>query len=82
MSSRIRFFHERESAQETHEFLNMHGIKSFIRERTPSTVQPDEVPYGFDIFILRDEDLAEAWKLLDYEYGKSFGDTGTITPSS
>lgn len=82
MSSRIRFFREWEGAQSTHEFLNRHKIKSFIRERTPGTVQNNEVPYGFDIFILRDEDLAEAWKLLDYEYGKSFGDTGTIDASA
>lgn len=74
MSSRIRFFREPERAQATREFLIGHGIKTFIRERSPSTVQEGEEPYGFDIYILRDEDLAEAWKLLDYEFGKNWGE--------
>jgi len=77
MSSRIRFFREPERAKATREFLIGHGIKTFIRERSPSTVQEGEEPYGFDIYILRDEDLAEAWKLLDYEFGKSWGEGGS-----
>ncbi len=74
MSSRVRFFREAEKANTTREFLTLHNIKNFIRERSPSTVTQGEEPYGFDIFILRDEDLAEAWKLLEYEFGKTWGE--------
>lgn len=75
MSSRIRFFREAEPAKLTREFLTSHNIKNFIRERSPSTVTQGEEPYGFDIFILRDEDLADAWKLLAYEFGNDWGET-------
>ena len=74
MSSRVRFFREIESAKMTREFLTTHNIKNFIRERSPSTVAPGEEPYGFDVFVLRDEDLTEAWKLLAYEFGKDWGE--------
>lgn len=76
MSSRIRFFRETEKAQATREFLVGHGLKTFIRERSPSTVKEGEEPYGFDVYILRDEDLAEACKLLEYEFGTSWGEAG------
>ena len=75
MSSRIRFFRESDPAKTTREFLTNHNIKNFIRERSLSTVAAGEEPYGFDVFILRDEDLAEAWKLLEYEFGKQWGET-------
>ncbi len=58
-----------------------HNIKNFIRERSPTTVAQGEEAFGFDIFILRDEDLAEAWKLLDYEFGKSWGENSNTSPS-
>ena len=74
MSSRIRFFREAEQAQITREFLTTHNIKNFIRERSPSTVSQGEESYGFDVFVLRDEDLAEAWKLLAYEFGNEWGE--------
>lgn len=75
MSNKIRFFREAEKAQATREFLIGHNIKSFIRARTPSTVKEGEDPYGFDIFVLRDEDVVEALRLLKYEFGSSWGET-------
>ena len=74
MSSRVRYFRDADQAKITREFLNAHNIKNFIRERTPSTVAAGEVAHGFDIFILRDEDLADAWKLLSYEFGGLWGE--------
>jgi hypothetical protein len=75
MSGRIKFFREREQANETRQFLNTRGIKSYTRERTPSTVTPGEAPYGYDVLVLRDEDVEEARQLLDYEYGCDWGES-------
>ena len=36
MSSRIKFFKDVAQAIKTHKFLNMRGIKSYLRERSPS----------------------------------------------
>lgn len=74
MSGRIKFFRDREQANETRQFLNTHGIKSYTRERTPSTVMPGEEPFGFDLLVLREEDVEEAHQLLDYEYGHDWGE--------
>jgi hypothetical protein len=52
----------------------MRGIKSYTRERTPTTVMPGEEPYGYDLLVLRDEDVEEARQLLDYEYGHDWGE--------
>jgi len=43
MSGRIKFFREREQANETRQFLNTRGIKTYTRERTPSTVYATEI---------------------------------------
>lgn len=74
MSFRIKFFRSGDQVQETKQFLNMRGIKSYTRERTPSTVMPGEEPYGFDLLILREEDVEEAKQLLEYEYGNDWGE--------
>lgn len=74
MSGRIKFFREREQANETRQFLNTRGIKSYTRERTPSTVMPGEEPYGYDVLVLREEDVEEARQLLDYEFGCEWGE--------
>lgn len=48
MSSRIKFFKDVAQAMETHKFLNMRGIKSYLRERAPSTVASGEEPFVAD----------------------------------
>ena len=75
MSSRIKFFRDVTQAMETHKFLNMRGIKSYLRERSPSTVAPSEEPYGADVFVLRDEDVEEARQLVLFEFGGTWGET-------
>jgi hypothetical protein len=74
MSSRVKFFRDGTQAHETRQFLNTRGIKSYLRERSPSTVKPGEEPFGFDVFVLRDEDVEEACQLLLYEFGSSWGE--------
>jgi hypothetical protein len=74
MSGRIKFFRNGEQANETRQFLNMRGIKTYTRERTPSTVMPGEELYGYDLLVLRDEDVEEARELLEYEYGHEWGE--------
>ncbi len=78
MSCRIRFFRDGKQAKETRQFLNGRGIKSYLRERSPSTVVPGEEPYGFDVFILCDDDVDEARQLLDYEFGRGWGETTAV----
>ncbi len=75
MSSRVKFFRESTQAHETRQFLNTRGIKSYIRERTPTTVAKGEDPFGYDVFVLREEDVAEAKQILLYEFGGSWGET-------
>lgn len=75
MTCRIKFFRDGKQARETRQFLNTHGIKSYLRERSPSTVIPGEEPFGFDVFILKDDDIEDAKQLLAYEFGGSWGET-------
>ena len=75
MSTRIKFFRNELELRETFRFLNSHGIKTYIRNRTPSTVAPGEEAFGFDLFVLRDADVEEARQLLDYEFGSQYGET-------
>ncbi len=75
MSSRVKFFRDSVQANETRRFLNTRGIKSYLRERTPTTVSPGEEPFGYDVFVLRDEDVDEARQLLLYEFGNNWGET-------
>ena len=77
MSTRIKFFREQEQARETQMFLNTRAIKSYIRTRTPSTVAPGEEPYGFDLFVLKDDDVDEARQVLNYEFGSTWGEAIT-----
>ena len=77
MSTRIKFFREQDQARETQVFLNTHAIKSYIRTRTPSTVAPGEEPYGFDLFVLKDDDVDEARQVLNYEFGTTWGEAVT-----
>ncbi len=72
MSTRIKFFRDGRQANESRQFLANHGIKTFLREREGA--RPHDPPRGFDLFALRDEDSEDARKLLDYEYGESWGD--------
>ncbi|GEM_PF-4473327 len=74
MSTRIKFFRDGGQAQETRQFFNTHGIKTYLRERSPSTVTPGEETFGTDLFVLREDDVAEAKQLLDYEFGRCWGD--------
>jgi hypothetical protein len=75
MACRIKFFRSKEQVLETQRFFNARGIKCFTRERSPGNVGRGEEPFGFDLFILRDEDVDEAKELLNYEYGSEWGDT-------
>ena len=75
MTCRSKFFRDGKQAKETRQFLNTRGIKSYLRERSPSTVTPGEEPFGFDVFILKDEDIDEARQLLSYEFGAGWGET-------
>ncbi len=77
MSTRIKFFREHEQARETRMFLNTHAIKNYIRTRTPSTIAPGEEPYGFDLFVLKDDDVETAHQLLNYEFGRTWGETSS-----
>lgn len=74
MSTRIKFFREQDQARETQVFLNTRAIKSYIRTRIPSTTAPGEEPYGFDLFVLRDDDVDEARQVLNYEFGAGWGE--------
>ena len=74
MAARIKFFRDRVQAQETLRFLNAHRIRGFVRERLPSTATPDQELFGFDLFVLRDDDVDNAKKLLSYEYGNEWGE--------
>jgi hypothetical protein len=74
MSTRIKFFRESVQAQETRQFLSTHGIKSYLRERSASTVAPGEEAFGYDLYALRDEDIPEARQLLEYEFGSQWGE--------
>ena len=74
MANRIKFFRNKEQIGETERFLNTRGIKCFIRERSPGTVASGEEPFGFDLFILRDEDVETAKEVLDGEFGHEWGE--------
>lgn len=65
MGTLIKFCKMLDEAQYTQQFLLEHSIKSYVRERDPEEVAPGEDPYGFDVFVLRDDDLAEAKELLE-----------------
>ncbi len=77
MSTRIKFFRERDQVHNTHQFLNTRGIKSYIRERAPSTTAQGEEPYGFDLYALRDEDVDEARQIIAFEFGSGWGENPT-----
>jgi hypothetical protein len=74
MSTRIRFFRTEEQARDTRQYLSAHGIKSYLRDRTSTKLAPGEEAFGFDLFALKDEDVETARQLLDYEFGKNWGE--------
>ena len=74
MSARIRFFRDFKQAHETQEFLITHNIKSYLCKRTPETTIKGEDPYGFDVFVLREDDVKDAHQILDFEYGSEWGE--------
>lgn len=53
------------------------AIKTYLRDRTSTTVLlgASEEKFGCDLFVLRDDDAPEARQLLDYEYGKGWGES-------
>jgi hypothetical protein len=73
MSVRIKFFKEQTQAKETLEFLNGMNFKSFLRERDKMHAKPGEDPAGYDLFVLRDDDVADARKALDFQFGGEWG---------
>jgi hypothetical protein len=72
MSVRIKYFKREMQANESRQSLANHSIKSFLRERQGP--HPHDPPAGFELFVLRDEDLDEARQLLDYEFGTDWGE--------
>lgn len=74
MTSRIKFFRDQDQAQETLRFLNSRRVRSFIRQRTNAPALEEET-YFFDLFVLKDEDVDRAKKLLEYEYGSDWGES-------
>lgn len=72
MTTRIKFFRDGRQASESRQFLSNHEIKTFLRDREGA--HPHDPPAGFELFVLRDDDVEEARKLIDYEYGESWGE--------
>jgi predicted nucleotidyltransferase len=75
MSTPIKFFREREQAETTQRFLSEHTIKTFLRERGGESKQTNEQVFGYDLFVLREDDVDEAKQLVSYEFGSSWGAT-------
>jgi hypothetical protein len=73
MSAPVKFFREREQAEATQRYLQERTIKTFLRERNSETPQPGQDAYGYDLFVLRDDDLEEAKQLIAYEFGSDWG---------
>lgn len=69
MSIHIRLFRERSLAEAAQQYLSDHSIKTFIRMRD-SDDEDEHAPYGFDLFVLREEDAEDARMMLNYEYGE------------
>lgn len=78
MSTRIAFFMQEGEAKATHAFLNSRGVKTFTRSRGGANAQTEEgeSPYGFDLFVLSDEEADDAIALIEYEFGKEWGEAG------
>ena len=74
MPTRIRFFREVQQATESQALLNSHGVKNYTRTRTKQTAKQGEEPYGVDLYVLRDDQIEEAHKIMDYSFGKEFGE--------
>ncbi len=74
MTTRIKFFFDQAQAVATHEFLNQRAIKSFIRDRKQmDEKEAENKPFGFDLFVLNDEDADTATEIVDYEFGADWG---------
>lgn len=74
MTARLKYFRQREQLLETQRFLNGHNIKSYVREHKREKPEEEAAPIGYDLYILRDEDVEDAKKLLDYEFGTEWGE--------
>jgi hypothetical protein len=72
MSTRIKIFREETQLIETRQYLSGRGIKTYSRNRTVQ--DGDGTPTGYDLFVLHDDDAEEARSLLEYEFGKSWGE--------
>lgn len=72
MSSLLKFYKEREHAELAQRLLAERSIKTFTRERAGIDPQGDPI-FGYDLFVLREEDFSEAEQLLRYELGSSYG---------
>jgi len=75
MSTRIKFFRDETPLRATQKLLQSHGIKCYTCTRTPGNTPSGEDPYGFDLYVLRDEDAEDARRILDYEFGTEYGET-------
>lgn len=54
----------------------MRGLKTYICNRSKGGAHGSGPATGFDLFALRDEDVAEARQLLEYEFGTEWGENG------
>lgn len=77
MSARIKFFRENNQAWEAHQVLGNHSIKSYIRERANVVVNGQEVALGYDLYVLKDDDVENARNIIDYELGSGWGENAT-----
>lgn len=75
MSVKIKYFLKEMQANETRQSLANHNIKTFLREHAGP--HPHDPPRGFELFVLRDDDVEEARKLIEYEFGTDWGETVT-----
>ncbi len=75
MSVLIKYFVREIQANETRQALANHNIKTFLRERRGA--HPHDPPKGHELFVLRDDDVEEARKLIEYEFGVDWGETVT-----
>lgn len=77
MSTPIKFFRDHDQIETTQRFLSEHAIKTFIRERGKDEKDKDAGIFGYDLFVLREDDVDEARQLLTYEFGSDWGNNDT-----
>ena len=75
MSVRIKYFRKELQANESRQSLANHSIKTFLREREGP--RPHDPPQGFELFVLKDDDVDDARQILEYEFGSEWGENAT-----